>query len=68
MTYYLLDLAPNGSEQILVYGQADMEEIFTEEQRRLIAEGKMVFHRWTRTQFNHIIIDMAVAARDKFLS
>lgn len=68
MTYYPLDLAPNGSEQILVYGQADMEEIFTEEQRRLIAEGEMVFHRWPRGDHNHIIIDMTVAARDKFTS
>lgn len=68
MTYYLLDITHRGTEEVLVYSDADMEEIFTEEQRKLLAQGEMVFHQWPRGDHNHIIIDMRLAARDKFLS
>jgi hypothetical protein len=63
--FYLLNEAPDGSRDVLTYTAAEMAEIFTAEQRALLAAGERVFHRWSKIDFNHLIIDMMVAANEK---
>ncbi len=64
MTYYLLDTAPNGQEEILRYGEDEMAEIFTAEQRANLAKGLHIIHHWPRGGSNHVITDMVVATRN----
>jgi len=54
---YLLTTETNGMEYVLRYSQADMEEIFTGDDRRELDAGEAVIHGTVR------YVDMLVAAR-----
>ena len=68
MTYYLLDFAPDGSQEVLQYTASDMKEIFTAEQRELLTKGERIIHHWSKNKFgmNHAICDMIVTANQKW--
>ncbi len=66
-TFYLMDQAPDGSVEILRYIETEMAALFSEEQRALLAAGERVIHHCGRHPgaINHVVVDMAVAAREK---
>jgi hypothetical protein len=64
-TYFLADQAPDGHVEMMRYTQSEMEEVFTAEQRELLAAGERVNHRWSKHDFGHTIVDMGVCALEK---
>ena len=67
MTYYLLDFAPDGTQEVLTYNQEETEEAFTAEQRHFLAQGERIIHHWhPRRAINHAIVDMVVSANQKW--
>ncbi len=67
-TTYLLDFAPDGTTEVLVYSAAEMDEIFTTSQKANLAKGMRIIHHWSARHpgLNHAICDMVVTAKQRW--